>query len=1213
MIEDINEFLDSNSKTIFHITESSFSFLRSILKPKSIVDLAKKMGMESVCLADDSNLFGSLEFNLAAAKAGIKPINGVRTKLLINGEFLDVILLAKDHYGYQNLVRLTSYIHLYNINSQFEKHITFDQLNSFNQGIILISSYINAEKYLKNQDNLILLNKIFENRIYLEISRHNINKDSKIEAAYLDLSTQIGMPVLATNKVLFGQIGDFEAHDVLLCIADRNSKSDPNRRTSNNQYYFKSPKEMIDAFKDIPVALANNIWLNQRCNFMLHEMPPLLPSFNSNLTNNFPNTADSLFIEVGDSSVNIVEEDVSCINLTEEDVLKQKSYLGLLDRLNYKSRLQQGVLQGGIEVDHRVFLGTNDDLDVKLLEAKYPAYFQRLEYELGVICNMKFAGYFLIVSDFVQWSKNNSVAVGPGRGSGAGAIVAWCLGITELDPIEYGLIFERFLNPDRVSMPDFDIDFCQQNRQKVIDYVVDKYGKDRVAQIITFGTLQAKAVIKDVGRALNLPFRYANRLTELIPFNAVAPVTLKQAVEEVNELKLAYKGLGLYSSNNDSDDKDDSLEMNRLMQEVLEYALMLEGLHRHASIHAAGIVISGEELIKKVALYKEDIEDMAVIQASLKYAEKLGLVKFDFLGLQTLTLIAEVVKTIKNTQNIDIAINSIPLNDRKTYKMLSSADAIGVFQLEGGMVKVLKQVKPDSVRDIMALTALYRPGPMDNIHIYIKCKHGEQKPSYLHEKMKPVLEETYGVIVYQEQVIELVKVLAGYSLSGADNLRRAMGKKDKREMDMHRSTFIEGCSTNKIDEKLSAEIFDSIEKFAGYGFNKAHAASYALISYQTAYLKANFTIEFIVSFLNLELHDHVKISSLINYAKKIGLRVNKPCINNSEVLFTIVSDSSGNNRIINYGLGAVKSLGLKVLEDIVLCRGGERFIDIFDFVRRGSSVKNFSKKTLEGLIKSGALDQLNANRHTLMENLGFLLEILDKYKKDNESNQFNLLNFDQINQQELKIFEEWDEIPKLRFEFDFLGSFVEDHPIGIYRKNFNLQKISTLAMIKNMKLGNHKITLAGFIEAKYAKKSPKGKYINLKLSDETDIFEVTIFDEKMLESGVDLLQEKALIVLECDLNLNDGAYKLTAKKITSIDDICSNLLNKIEVNLEIESSAQLEEVTCYLNNLKIGSSKVTFYIKSELLYYKVAIDKKFELSPQDVIFLKKFKYKNCEI
>ncbi|MCF8463146.1 MAG: DNA polymerase III subunit alpha, partial [Rickettsiaceae bacterium] len=768
--------------------KSSYSLLSSVLKINAITELAAKHQMPAVALTDSNNLFALLEFSMAANKAKVQPICGVNVNLLYEHEhksyLAEILLLAKDEGGYENLIKLVSKIYLNN-QRQPSEHVTFQDLIEHNAGLIMLSGYENGvigeliyrgyedkAKYYANY-----FKDLFGDRFYFEIMRHGLEKQKIIESRYLKLSLEVDVPLVATNNVLFGSIEDHDKHDTLLCIASGKLKAETNRPTVSNQCYFKSKAEMSKTFADLAAAISNSYYISKRCAVMATTNPPILPSFANQ-------------------------------NISEEEALKLKVQAGLKARLENKFKYEN-------------ILSTQEQN--KIIQT----YQARLEYELKVICGMKFAGYFLIVADFIEWSKDNKISVGPGRGSVVGSIIAWSLRISDLDPIKFGLLFERFLNPERVSMPDIDIDFCQERRDEVLKYITQKYGANRVAHIITFGSMQAKAVIKDVSRVLGLRYDIANSITELVPFNAVNPVTLSQAIEQVPELRSAYGGKGLFSV--ELRDYEDPKQINSLIKTVLDNALTLEGLQRHVSMHAAGIVISGENLLKLVPIYRDTNSQNNIIQYSMKYAELVGLVKFDLLGLQTLTLIAKTLELLSH-EGINIDISNIALDDKKTYKLLASGETNGVFQFESfGMKDSIKKIKPDAIGDLIALGALYRPGPMDNIPTYVACKHGKQEPDYLHPLLKEVLKETYGVIIYQEQVMEIAKILGGYSLGSADLLRRAMGKKIKSEMEAQEKIFKEGAAAKGVDSDQARDIFASVAKFAGYGFNKSHAAGYAFI------------------------------------------------------------------------------------------------------------------------------------------------------------------------------------------------------------------------------------------------------------------------------------------------------------------------------------------------------------------------------------------------
>ena len=826
-----------SQKFIHLCNHTIFSLCKGAIHINDIVKKAESENMPAVAITDISNLFGALEFSIACKKNNIQPI--IACDLLIDTEdsaksnisdlelsesFKRTILIAKNAAGYLNLTDLASEIHLSRINN-LEPHIKLSDLEQKSEGLIAIcggEKGILGKNILGNNKNAAeklaeKFQKIFVDDFYIQISRHGLENEKKIEQNLIDIAYKFNIPLIAINDNYFLDKSMFEAQDVLNCIGQKRYLIEEDREKLTPDHYFKSTSEMLELFSDLPEAIENSINIAKKCHIMAFEREPTLP--------HFP-TKDGM---------------------SESEELEEKSKKGLNSRLKLKFEVE----------------------DVLNKEELTKIYNERLRYELEIIKRMNFSGYFLIVSDFITWSKENDIPVGPGRGSGAGSIVAWVLQITDLDPLRFGLLFERFLNPERVSMPDFDIDFCQARRDEVIDYVQKKYGKEMVAQIITFGKLQAKAAIKDVGRVLQMPYNQVDRICKLIPFNAIEAVTLAKAIEMDKDLQNA-------------------IEEDEEIKKLTDIALMLEGVNRHASTHAAGIVIGDKKLKEIGCLYTDDINSMPAIGYSMKYAEKAGLVKFDFLGLKTLTVIDNTVKLINKSRGTNLNISKIPIDDNDTFDMLSNGDSIGVFQIESsGMRSVLKQMKPDKIEDIIALISLYRPGPMDNIPTYIRRKTGLEKIEYPHPLLEQVLEETYGVIVYQEQVMEIAKILGGYSLGAADLLRRAMGKKDKDEMDKQRKIFIEGAAKNKIDTKKSEEIFELVNKFAGYGFNKSHAAAYAMISYQTAYLKANYPVEFTVASINLEIDNSEKINNFLQMAKDHGINILPADINNSKALFDI--------------------------------------------------------------------------------------------------------------------------------------------------------------------------------------------------------------------------------------------------------------------------------------------------------------------------------------
>jgi DNA polymerase-3 subunit alpha len=1090
--------------------QSSYSFLESALTIDHIASLAKASQMPAVCLSDRGNLFGALEFALTCSKQGLQPIHGAILNILYLNEekehFAEILLIAKDEIGYKNLLKLVSYSFTKN-DRKICNHITFDDLEQHSAGIIVLSSYVDGiiGKYLLAKDKTLArfyaskLQNIFGDRFYFEIMRHNTEKEILIETDYINIAYDLSIPLVATNKVLFSDINMHDAHDVLLCIASGVNKEQEDRNRVSNQCYFKPPGDMLALFEDLPEAIENTVNIAQRCYVMSEVRPLMLPSFTGS-------------------------------DISEEDLIRQNAETGLLARLETKFKSENV-----------------KEEDRKDTTAQYMA---RLQYELDIICKMNFSGYFLIVSDFIKWSKAQGISVGPGRGSGVGSVVAWSLLITDLDPIKFGLLFERFLNPERISMPDFDIDFCQERREEVINYVRSKYGDNRVGQIITFGKLQAKAVIKDVSRVLGLPYRYADYLTNLVPFNAVSPVTLTEAIEEVAELKEASIGNGLYNLPGE----------NNLIQQVLATSTLLEGLHRHASVHAAGIVIASQDLTEIVPVYKDVNSDMLVVQYSMKYAELAGLIKFDFLGLQTLTVITKCQELLKK-QGININFDNISFDDVKTYQMLSEGKGTGVFQFESvGMKDALRRLKPDSIRDIIALGALYRPGPMENIPTYIANKHGKQSPDYLHESLQKTLSETYGVIIYQEQVLEIARILAGYSLGSADLLRRAMGKKIKSEMKEQEAIFVTGAIANNIPESQAKSIFDTVAKFAGYGFNKAHASAYGVISYQTAYLKANFPIEFLTACLNLETDNFDKINSFIQEIKNNSIAIIAPSINLSNDYFSI----DPKEKALIYGLVAIKGVGINLAKTIV----GERkkngnFKDITDFVERIPH-KAMNRKAFENLIKAGCFDELHANRNQLLLSITKLLLYAESYVKEKSSKQFSLFTAKQSNVQVLVDAEFLSNKALAFYEFEVLGLFMNSHPLTEYcdlMTKFNIT--NSLNLQNDLENGLSQIKIAGVIQKKDSRMSARGRFVTLQLSDQFGIFELTIFREEILKTYVHLLDIGSLVIATCDVFKDDGSIRLTAKSFEKLEEI----VQKTKFQLKLLPS-NYAELRCIIDLLK---------------------------------------------
>ncbi|KJV81855.1 DNA polymerase III subunit alpha [Rickettsia hoogstraalii str. RCCE3] len=1157
-------------------TQSSYSFLESALTIEKVVELASSNKMPAICLADKGNLFGSLEFALYAVKKGLQPIHGVILNIKYDIDiFAQILLIAKDETGYKNLLKLSSLTFTKN-DRKLCDHIDFEDLIEHQEGLIALCCYTDGivGKCLlaRNEEQAMLfarkLQEILGDRFYFEIMRHDLPEEQFIEDSYIRIAAELAIPLVATNKVLFSEKSMHDAHDVLLCISAGVTKEYPDRKTVSENCYFRSPHEMIELFSDLPSAIQNTVNLRERCYFAAHANPPMLPNF--------------------------ATKDIS-----ETDLIRKDAKEGLLARLATKFKSENIPLQNQEELKTE--------------------YFARLNYELDIICNMNFAGYFLIVSDFIKWSKKEGILVGPGRGSGAGSVVAWSLLITDLDPIKFGLLFERFLNPERISMPDFDIDFCQERREEVINYVRSKYGNNRVGQIITFGKMQAKAVIKDVARVLSLPYKFADYLTELVPFSAVNPVTLEQAMREVPELANAAKGNGLYNLEGEAE----------LIKLVLDTSLILEGLHRHSSTHAAGIVIAGTDLVDIVPVYKDANSDMLVVGYSMKYSEIAGLIKFDFLGLQTLTVITDCKKLLKE-QGIEVDFNNMTFDDNKTYQMLCKGKGVGVFQFESiGMKDALRRLKPDSIHDLIALGALYRPGPMENIPTYIACKHKLQQPDYLHELLKPILEETYGVVIYQEQVQRIAQVLAGYTLGAADLLRRAMGKKIKKEMEKQEEIFVKGAIANNISESQAKSIFATVVKFAGYGFNKAHAAAYGVISYQTAYLKANYPAEFLVACLNLELNNHDKINLFLQEAKDSGIKIIAPNINISEGYFsvkpviprldrgiqeiskdTVVKLRYETGSTIIFALGAIKGVTPnfgKLVTDERKARGA--FKSITDFIER-LPPKAINSKLLENLIKSGCFDELHDNRLQLFSSISKLLAYSTSYHEEQESNQFSLIKVSSLSPTILVSSDYADKNTLAFYEFEAMGLFISNHPLTQYQEIFSrLNILNSADLHNNLPDGANRINLAGVIQKKDSRMSARGRFVTLVLSDPENIFELSIFSEEVLKDYVHLLDVKSLVVVNCDIVKDEGGIKLTAKSFSSIEDAINN--KQFELQLYPQNHEELRQIVTLLaartNNGDQSNAKATIYLKSEDVknfIAKITLPEKFFLQGQDFEILK---------
>ncbi|HEY8332110.1 MAG TPA: DNA polymerase III subunit alpha [Pseudomonas sp.] len=1093
---------------------TEYSLVDGLVRVKPLVKAAAAAGMPAVAVTDMSNMCSLVKFYKAAMGGGVKPICGADIWLASreeDGPLSRLTLLAMDGKGYRNLTELISRGWTEGQHNDLVI-IQRDWVKEAAEGLIALSGAREGEIGLAlvnghPEDAEALLrewSEVFPERFYLEVQRTSRAGDEEYLHAAVELATRCAAPLVATNDVRFLKQDDFEAHETRVCIGEGRTLDDPRRpRTYSDQQYLKTPAEMAELFSDLPEALENTVEIARRCNIEVRLGTHFLP--------NFP-----------------VPE-----GMTIDDYLRRVSFEGLEERLEV--------------------LLPRDTPDY---EAKKQVYIDRLEFELGTIIQMGFPGYFLIVMDFIKWAKNNGVPVGPGRGSGAGSLVAYVLKITDLDPLAYDLLFERFLNPERVSMPDFDVDFCMDGRDRVIDYVAEAYGRNAVSQIITFGTMAAKAVVRDVARVQGKSYGLADRLSKMIPFEV--GMTLEKAYEMEEPLR-------------------DFLSVDEDAREIWDMALKLEGITRGTGKHAGGVVIAPTKLTDFAPIACDDEGGGLVTQFDKDDVEAAGLVKFDFLGLRTLTIIKWALETINREQakkgleplNIDF----IPLDDKPTYTLLQKAETTAVFQLESrGMKELIKKLKPDCLEDLIALVALFRPGPLQSgmVDDFINRKHGRAEISYPHsdyqyEGLKPVLAPTYGIILYQEQVMQIAQVMAGYTLGGADMLRRAMGKKKPEEMAKQRGGFIEGCANNGIDGDLAGNIFDLVEKFAGYGFNKSHSAAYGLVSYQTAWLKAHFPSPFMAAVLSADMHNTDKVVILIEECRSMKLRIDAPDVNTSEFKFTVNDDG----RIV-YGLGAVKGVGEGPVEAIVEARAAGPFKDLFDFCAR-VDLKRINKRTLEALIRCGALDRLgpyyhdepkayqatlDLNRAVLMAAMEEAVRAAEQAVRSADSGHMDLFggvfaeaeadvyaNYLKVRELTLK--------ERLRGEKETLGLYLTGHPIDEYEgevRRFARQRIIDLRPSRETQ------TVAGLIVNLRVMKNKRGDKMGfVTLDDRSGRIEASLFAEAFAAAQA-LLQTDALVVVEGEVSMDDfsGGLRLRAKRVMSLEEARTGLAESLRMKVDGE-------------------------------------------------------------
>ena len=1112
---------------------SSYSLLEGALPIARLAELAKGDRQPALALTDTDNMFGALEFSDKLASAGIQPIVGCALAV----DFADhetaprsgqplplphLVLIAAREEGYRNLMRLTSRAFL-DVPPGASAHVRIDALEECARGLIALtggpSGPLDAT-IAAGQGELAAarcgrLADVFADRLYVELQRHG-RAERRSEPVLIELAYAKGLPLVATNEPYFAQREDYEAHDALVCIAEGRLLAETDRRQLTSEHYFKSRAEMAAQFADLPEALAATVDIARRCVFRPQTRKPILPRFS-----------------VGDAAVD------------EPAELRRRASVGL-DR-----RIAAHWLAPGHTVE---------------------SYRERLGFELGVIERMTYAGYFLIVADFIQWAKEKGIPVGPGRGSGAGSLVAYSLTITDLDPIRFGLLFERFLNPERVSMPDFDIDFCQERRDEVIAYVQERYGRDQVAQIITFGTLQARGVLRDVGRVLEMPYGQVDKLTKLVPNNPAAPVTLSRAIADEPRLQAAR-------------------DAEPVVRRAFEIARRLEGLHRHASTHAAGIVIGDRPLSELVPLYRDPKSGLPVTQFNMKWVELAGLVKFDFLGLTTLSVLDTAAKLVKK-RGVDIDLSRIPLDDSKSYQMMARGEVVGVFQVESqGMRRALVEMRPDRFEDIIALVALYRPGPMANIPTYCLRKHGLERPDYIHPKLEPILKETYGVIIYQEQVMQIAQLLAGYSLGEADLLRRAMGKKIRKEMEAQRERFVSGAVARGIEKGQADAIFELLARFADYGFNKSHAAAYALVAYQTAYMKANYPAEFIASSMTFAMGNTDKLAEFRGEAQRLGLKVEPPSINRSGITFTVEGTT------IHYALAALRGVGRAAVEAIVETRASGSFRDLADFASR-INPRAVNKRVIESLAAAGAFDGIEWNRASVYAGADRILAAAQRLHEAASMGQNEL--FGAATTREaivLPAVEAWMPAERLQKEYEAIGFFLSGHPLDDYAPALSRLRVQPWTeFARAVKAGATAGRVAGTVVSRVERRTKTGNRMGIvELSDPSGHYETVIFAEG-LQQYRDLLETGSAVLLTLSAEVQGEDVRARIQSVEALDQAAQKLAKGLRVFLR--SDAPIEGVARRLENKGDGEVSMILILEDGATEVEVKLPGRFKVSPQ---------------
>ena len=1082
---------------------SSYSMLEGAIDPKAIAKLAKERGFPAIAICDRNGLYGSSMFASACKGEGVQPIVGTLLGILADdGETVDHLpLFAQDEDGWNNLCHLVSRGHL---DRPLERvpHVGMADFEGRTDGLIALTgasegAITRLMANGKERQAHALADRmaaLFPGRLYVELARRGNPVEEAAEQGLIDLAYAKDLPLVATNPANFAEPHMHCAHDAMLCIANSSQIDSDDRPTSNAEAYVKSAAQMTELFADLPEATENTLVIAQRCAFAPPRRKPILPSLAGDLEG-------------------------------EERMLEEDARKGLAARLEQYDELSDEELK---------------------------TYVDRLDYEVGIIRNMGFPGYFLIVADFIKWAKAQGIPVGPGRGSGAGSLVAWALTITDLDPIRLGLLFERFLNPERVSMPDFDIDFCETRRSEVIRYVQERYGKDKVAQIITFGKMKARAVLRDTGRILQMPYGQVDRLTKMVPNHPTDPWTLPRTLNGAADFKREY---------------DNDNEVKRLV----DLAMQLEGFPRNSSTHAAGVVIGDRPLSQLVPLYRDPRSDMPVTQFDMKHVEDSGLVKFDFLGLKTLSVLRKAVDLLKR-RNIEVDLDTLAWDDPGVFELLKRGDTVGVFQLESeGMRRTLTAVKPTKFEDIIALVSLYRPGPMDNIPSFGKRKAGEEEIVYPHPKLEGILAETYGIFVYQEQVMQAAQILAGYSLGDADLLRRAMGKKVQAEMDAQRQRFIDGCGeVSGIEPKRANELFDLIDKFAGYGFNKSHAAAYALLSYQTAWLKAHYPEEFYAASMCFDMHQSEKLAVFVDDLRRNGVTLLAPDIARSEAEFMVEETDEG--FAVRYALAGIRNVGERAMEQVVAEREAhgpyENLEDLFERLPAGS----MNRKQLESLAGAGAFDSFESNRAKILANADMLLAITEAANRERSSGQAGLFGGEEKSEPTLRLVDAdpWPRAKQMEVERETFGFYFAAHPVQEFREiaSENGARSYASLMDSGVEGGRQPAVMAAMVESVSKGRTKRGaEFVRADFSDNSGQFSAACFEESLVDSFVQWAQDGTCVLLNVELDSPnpDDPPRVTIRGARPLAEVKSTA--KMQLTADIHDA---EAITALANMLEIG-------------------------------------------